>query len=125
MVRSQPNSWMIQEHSFRRCDFYSFTDGNLGVFPSGNIPSVKLLICTTFQMRNFPNLKLPQMCNFPKVRPSKASQDATGGRALRLGRMGQGQTWEVAALEIAQLGSCHLGIPLGSCRLGKSLWESI
>ena len=42
-------------------------------------------------------------------RPSKASQDATGGRALRLGRMGQGQTWEVAALEIAQLGSCHLG----------------
>ena len=88
MVLSQPNSWMIQEHSFRRCDFYSFTDGNLGVFPSGNIPSVKLLICTTFQMRNFPNVKLPQMCNFPKVRPSKASQDATGGRDTRLGRMG-------------------------------------
>ena len=58
------------------------------------------------------------------VRPSQApqaamgterwDQDGLGGRAPRLeqtwGRaLRLGQTWEVAAWEIAHLGSCHLG----------------
>ena len=50
------------------------------------------------------------------------------GRALRLDHMGGralqlGQTWQVSALEISHLGSCHLGKYPWEVALGKHPWE--
>ena len=79
----------------------------------------------TSQVCNFPS------GNFPKVRlgPLRRCR-LQWGRALRLGWAGGrvlrlGQTWEVAAWEIAHLWKLPFGkISLGSCHLGKILWES-
>ena len=62
-------------------------------FPKGDFPS------DNFHNGNFPNVKFPKLY-LPKVRIGLLRRHRRG-RALRLG-----QTWEVAALEIA-LRSCH------------------
>ena len=61
-------------------------------FPSGNFPNVQFL------KRQLPKGQvMPLMC---RREPSAAARQSGGGLALRLG-----QTWEVAAWEIAHLGS--------------------
>ena len=47
--------------------------------------------------------------------PNTGGRTGYGGRALRLG-----QTWEVAAWEIAHFGSFHLE----NCHLGSRPWEN-
>ena len=132
-----------------RCQVFSPRCFPKGVFPR----AIPLMIIS--QMCNFPS------GNFPKVRlgplrrralqwePSAAArmgqgtercgQKGLGDRALQLvqarGRVLRlGLTWEVAAWELAQLGSCHLGRytwevaawenAFGKSPLGKCLWES-
>ena len=115
-------------------------------FQSGNFPNVQ------FPKRQLPNGQVrpseaPQAAMGTKRCdqeglgwPSDAAGESQSGRALRLEQAG-----EVASCDIALLRSCYLGntlgklplgilhfwkvatweIPLGSCRLGKCLCESI
>ena len=102
------------------------------IFPKGNFQTTISQVATS-QLYNLPS------GIFPKVRLGRLRRRRLHwGRALLLG-----QTWEVAALKIANLGSCRLRkylwgvaawentfgelplekIPLGSCRLRKYLWR--
>jgi len=61
----------------QKVGFYSFTDGNLGIFPKAFSPEATSQVCNfsnvQLQMCNFSNVKLPkcetsQICNFPNVK---------------------------------------------------------
>ena len=86
----------------------------LGTFPQafllGQLPKLQLPKCAISQMCNFPR------GNFPKVRLGPLRRRRLQWEAERRGynrllgwALWLGQTWEVAAWEIARLGSFYLG----------------
>ena len=84
-----------------------------------------------FSSANFINVHFPKS----NVRPFKAPQEHLGRalwlewvRGLRIEyRIGQGTACCSYRTDLGSscLGSCQLGIPLRSCRLGRSLWDNV